>query len=561
MKTDKQMKYFSNEFYERIDRLFRQLKSCDTHLIGAEITDDDQKVNAAYLFSISSYGLSFINSVFSNNAHSPGTIMDMRCIFENIAMYYHYLNGGFSDDGKELFKLQHYILEREIYKKYPCFDGLLYFSDEVEKSYFEARQAYKGKLELNAYELQRIIKSPVPSLLKDDMAFIEIVEKNLGENAAAMYKQLSVLVHPHDYRSTIDNIFIDIEIEKNPYIQITLHLLEEVFADKPKGEEVSFGLMEEWICYMETPHLTSYQAREIIFSLNDELKNVLMVAYENRLPSLARMLDQIRGITTDYLLDNTFGYTEQGEIKWKVVVEYFALFNYYLNNPYYIGNNYLAYWHTQIACNKALDREITQETKDKCYAEYIIVFPNGVDKATFEQVYFEKTLGFLIDEKGEIPSLNKLAKDFLSQVSPTIYGGKRRVAALKVHDKNTKQEWNPDVLKELADGKRETIETPLKEWLMMIYEESQIMSHATGYLFFANTGAWMDGQYLGEFVLKFMQYILKRLCDLLGSPEIKQKLNGKTLLNITRNYLKNSAQRIEVYGQMLRFPKGGKPKF
>jgi hypothetical protein len=552
---------YSNEFYKRIDNLYRALKACDNELINSTnaITDDTQKVCAAYMFNISSYGLSFVNNVFLNNAHSLGTIMDMRCLFENIAMYEHFLNGGFSEEGIKLFKFQPYILERAVYRKYPCFDGFLLYLEDVEKHYNEAKAAYKGNLEIDAKTLAKLMQSPTPFLIKEDMPFVKIVEKNLGDVAAKIYKQLSVIIHPHDYRSNIDDIFVDVKMEKNPFIQITLHLLERVFEGLPTGKEIKHGLMEETLLYLENPVMTAYQMREILFSINDDLKNVLMLAYEYNLPALARMLDQIRHITTDSFLDTVFGYSEQGIIKWKVVVEYFAFFDYCLNNPYYLQANNLTYFHTQLKHMEIMDRDISQDSKDKCYAEYLKLFPNGVSKEKFAEAY-GKTLGFLVNEQGEVPSLNELAKSYLSRASVLIDCGRTVAVAPKMDENASIQEIMAGVQEAQRTGTMQVKDLPLKEWLTMLYEESQIMSHATGYLYFANTGAWMDGQYLGYYIHKFMQISIERLCEVLSSEEMKTKLAGKTMRNITRNFLKNTKERVAVYGKMLQIPKTSKPK-
>ena len=485
----------------------------------------------------------------------------MRCLWESAAMYHHFYNGGFSEDGIELFKFQPYILERAIYKKYPSFDDMLFSLKDIEDRYNFAKTAYKGKLHIDARTLSKLMRSPIPFLIKDDMPFVKIVEQNLGKIAGQVYKQLSILTHPHDYRSKLDDFFIDLKIEENHIITTTIELVEGLAIDRvldlPKGEKVQLGLVEEAVSYLETPFSHGNQMRTILHSLGDDLRSVIMVAYDRKFPSLARMLDQIRHFSIDYLLDTVFGYTEQCIIKWKAIVEYFALFNYYIDNPYYLEFNNLTFFHTTVTNLDVLEMDsyIVQEDKDHGYAEYLKVFPSGVNQEAFEKAFYSKTLGFLVNEQGEVPSLNELAKSFLEKASAGIDNGKREVALPK--------DRNAPIEQSLFDSNIDNFymsEFSLKDWLTMLYEESQIMSHATGYLYFANSGAWTDGQTLGEYLHKFERYTLKRLCELLATSEMKQKLGGKTLLNMVRNYHKNSAERMETFMRLLRVPKGQKPK-
>ena len=76
IKLQEEKRSLSPEFIKRLDRLYRTLKSCDMRLINTsnELKQDVDRVLAAYLFSISSYGLSFINNIVYGNAHSIGNI-------------------------------------------------------------------------------------------------------------------------------------------------------------------------------------------------------------------------------------------------------------------------------------------------------------------------------------------------------------------------------------------------------------------------------------------------------------------------------------------------------
>ncbi|MCL2599132.1 MAG: hypothetical protein FWD76_04405 [Firmicutes bacterium] len=545
---------FSVEFYNRVNRLYKQLKSCDHALMNTEsvIDDDNEKIYSAYLFSISSYGLSFISNIYMSKYLSVIAMMDIRCLIENIALYYHFLNGEIDKDGIALFKLQPYLLEYKIYKKYKCFDFM--FPNDMKQKYLEAKKNYKGKLTLDAQTLAKLLKSQIP-FVGERETFSGIIEKTLSKTADNLYRQLSILIHPHDGRSLFERRLCEEGIENNPFVLFALEKLEIIFEGLPKGNEIQFGLDEERLHYLELSN--AYIMQGIIEKLNELIKDIVVVAHNKGLLCLASLLHKIRDINWNYFWYAVFGYTEQGIIKWKVVVEHFAMIDYFLDNPYYLGENRLGYWHTDIVNQNIYGQDISMDYKNKCYEEYQRLSNGGASRGIFDK-QFGETLGFLVDKAGNVPSINQLAKGFLDKVSKVIDGGIKKVVMPTLDAVNCQQELE-GLKSSLAFGEMETRELPLNKYLRMLYEESQIMSHATGYLYFANTGVWMEGMGLGHYICLFTQYIFGRLLELFNTAEMKTKLNGKTFVNLVRNRLRDFVQLSDLYRDKLKQPKEWKP--
>ena len=100
-------------------------------------------------------------------------------------------------------------------------------------------------------------------------------------------------------------------------------------------------------------------------------------------------------------------------------------------------------------------KEDIDEILSEAYGFYKFKYPNGLSKESFD-IAFEKTTGYTLDAEGKMKSLTKL----VSQLA--------------------------DLFKE--DGKGLSNGHSIK----LHYAESQMVSHANGYLWYANTGAWSD---------------------------------------------------------------------
>lgn len=125
----------------------------------------------------------------------------------------------------------------------------------------------------------------------------------------------------------------------------------------------------------------------------------------------------------------------------------------------------------------------------------------------------------MIDEAGKVPTLTKLVINYLTQIS--------------------KQDLiiNTDL--------------SIHNYMMLLYKESQNMSHGCGYLYFANMGAWMDykniinildtfiGQTLDKIIKCFLVYSIKDTQNLEFAIILKEKLEEMGALVIEKRKIIN----------------------
>lgn len=560
---NKKMNEIEKKQFNRLDLLFRQMKACNDELMNDAPTNfafNEEQNNLekkrpilikAYLFYLSSFGISYVKNLFLSNANSLGNIMNMRCIIEGAAM--HSRINKFTDDEVELFRLQPYLLEYNTYKKYKIFDDVLLNFSTTEESYKAARQHYKGTLNLNSKEVNVRLNTKYP-FLSEGIGTEDIIRQEFGEDFLKIYKMLSMLIHPHDYRNELClRIHDDVKKIDDFINQSILLLLENIFNFilSPK----IMGLQEEYDLLF-FPHSIQYQLRELTSSLIKMIKSIMDVSMKNGFSCLESWLRQIHLINMDYALDNAFGYVEQGIIKWKQVVEFFAVLNLFANDDYFLRENKLLWIHSQISALKNISGENTsEEAYDAAYSEYIKRYSNDISKEEFTKNY-NSPLGFLINANGETPSsLKKLAEEFIDEYSALI--DNNLFKALE-HADNKPFESMPtpeEMEAMIADNRLVEREIQLNEFLKMCYEESQIMSHATGYMFFANSGAWTSGQALSIYIHKFSDVLFGKLLIKFQDLKSSDKIQGKTFINVIRNYKKRSNEIINQIDKLIRTPK------
>ncbi|MDD4157363.1 MAG: hypothetical protein PHY08_12400, partial [Candidatus Cloacimonetes bacterium] len=304
------------------------------------------------------------------------------------------------------------------------------------------------------------------------------------------------------------------------------------------------------------PHSIQYQLRELTSSLMKKIKGIVDVSIKNGFSCLGAWLHQIHLINMDYALDDAFGYVEQGIIKWKQVVEFFAVLNLFANDDYFLRENNLLWIHSKISAIKNISHENTREEGyDAAYSEYLERYPNGTSKEDFTKNY-NSSLGFLINENGEKPpSLKKLAEEFIDEYSALIDNNLFK-SLENIDGKAFESMPTPaDMDAMIADKRLIEREIPLNEFLKMCYEESQIMSHATGYMYFSNSGAWMSGQVLSIYIHKFSDVLFNKLLMLFQKLKSSGNVPDKIFINVIRNYQKKSKEIIGQIDGLIRIPK------
>ena len=153
--------------------------------------------------------------------------------------------------------------------------------------------------------------------------------------------------------------------------------------------------------------------------------------------------------------------------------------------------------HDELAMNKAINKNINF---DKSYKIYLSIYPNGVDQKLFEKIFLKPT-GFLIDEKGDYKNITQLVKIITD-----------------LFEKENEKSLRPNIM-------------------MIDYVESQMLSHANGYMWFANSGAWGDinNIYLDTNAILYVMF--KEIVDLIqNDKELKCQEKYKIIINALNKF-------------------------
>jgi hypothetical protein len=216
----------------------------------------------------------------------------------------------------------------------------------------------------------------------------------------------------------------------------------------------------------------------------------------------------------DMTVDGSLALVEQVKSKWKVMLELLAGFDHaYLRRMPSLEEE--AYRLMKTHRNFQLCRNYgDQVDTTEAYALYKALYPQGCDRETFEKG-FTNLLGYTIDAEGKTKNLMELVGLLLE-----------RIPKEGLHDRV----------------------------MYLDYLESQMLSHANGYMWFANTGAWQDKNPVLFASECLIWSTVQHIYDLYM---IAQKLGNKQpkpILNVLRNRLKASDPVVKEKIKLLQLP-------
>jgi len=253
-------------------------------------------------------------------------------------------------------------------------------------------------------------------------------------------------------------------------------------------------------------------------------------------------INTCRAIINDYFLDIAMGYTEHNTTKWKTVVENLWILNLCIEDDIFARNNELMHFHSRIKITLNLGQEVLDYDFEIAYDFYKKRYPEGCD---FEKIKesFISTTGYTINEKGETASLKKAVGILIDDISSSINGGE--IESIVKQDPFSS--LNEEDLKNI-------MQIDIAEFLKMKYDESQAMSHASGYLYYCLSGAWYDGTLLAILYEELLQVLLSKLMIKLKDLQ-KRTLLPKTIINYLRNFIKDNRTYIDNKKQIYLMPK------
>lgn len=512
-KEYKEIKFFNdlNNLYAPIKYLNNELlkKSNIPYYVGATFND-------ALQLTITSNALSLIKGVMQRNYRSITNALNIRNIIECLTLIMMDAKGDISQDKKDLFIEQYKLIEYESYasdggEKFECMLDLQDLTARYEEA--KAKFIQSGVTEK---KLKRVANSRLPFLCKENISFNELIDKYCPELLDG-YIELSQMIHPASYSYNRNYQQYD------ALVFIVLHFLRNLYKDKDKGNVLTFKEEEILLYCGGLKFKDNYSERlydlqkaqwEELFLLSKELLDIF--GGNNY---ISDFIDELVLVIHDLNTDSQLGYTENVKLKFKVIAEMLACFN-----KVYFGfleteevNYYgeMLKKHELIKIYERCKETVPQELKEEIFKSYKNNFINS--NLNEEQFFkeFNKPLGFLVNEVGVSPTYTALVKEFFE----LLY--KEEIIRIE----------------KPTDGK----DVKLKDYFSLIYKESNNMSHGCGYLFFTNTGAWMDDINIIHFLDISILNILYRISAAFIAYGDENEKNVKVA-----NTLKKSIDKLDV---------------
>ncbi len=412
-------------------------RSDDEELFGSESLDDVMD------FYLTTQALEYLKGVLMSHTGSPGMLLAARCFLEGLAIKRMYEEKQITDLQVDLLRHQVHLVEYRYYSKFNDIASQILIPEKLEEDYKKTIEFFRDKLSDNFSEkqIQAIVKSDVPFLCNPNIHFRDLVERFLGEHAAKMYGLFSQAIHPsvNDFYS-IEGVWYTIP-------DLLLLIIEE-FKSIP-ASKITF----QGYCSLTTTSPMSRQYRDLVDQECTVLKGICKVFdsfFEKNYTS--DTLTTIILLLQDTCSDKLLGFCEHVKSKWKIMLEicasYYACYTAWPDERHFK----LVEEHERMQIKRNLKEEFSSE---KAYEVYKSLYPNGVDYKSFEKG-FQTTCGYTIDEKGRAKSLSQVVRKYIEHFAS--------VGSITSWDRS----------------------------MLLDYVESQMISHANGYMWYANSGSWGD---------------------------------------------------------------------
>lgn len=414
-----------------------------------------------YDFYLTSHILSYIKSLFKNQTRSLGLYFNVRCIIEGLALKVMYLNKGINEKNIDLLRQQFFLIEYRYYSRFNDIADKILLPEKLEIDYQNAVNYFNNKLssEFTDSQIKEIIRSKIPFICKPNLSFRKIIEENLGKEIAQIYGFFSSLIHP--------SLNIAYKSEDKKHLYSLLPLIEKIYGNLPQTEMTVTKNLS--VAINNTSKLLLELTNEETDAIN-KIANKFEKEFDNNYVS--NTLKTLRFLLEDIMYDKIMGFPEQVKCKWKIVIELFSVFNHIYFGNFLQGRYDLISEHTKMQTAKNSDERYDTE---KAFDIYRNLYKGNDDKEKFDKS-FQNILGYIIDENYKVKSLSEIVKEFAKYFES--------VSINKID---------------------------LSRVMQLDYVESQMLSHANGYMWFTNSGAWHDINNIFVAFDKSLLFILKKL--------------------------------------------------
>ena len=483
------------EFKSFCSQLFGKLFAYNTALRkkSEDLTQEgNYTCNDIFDFYITSNAQSLLLSLWRGLPGSVGICFNARCVLEGLALKRLCSKKDFPPFQKKLLQFQYAVLERRCYKKFEDITEIIQPPDNEKQRQTIEKFTQIIRDNLGEGNVNDILKSNIPFLCDPKVTYHEMIRQELGSDASILYALFSQQIHPSTYEIIPESVFKIL----NDGLGDILALIEKEYSTLPDGQE---SLVDWWNLVMSADVSREYNSimqeeTRILYGVKDVFDSTFgegcYVSHVIR--TLTLLLIEQAG-------DKLLGLCEQVKAKWKTLLELFSSFRYEYNKGMAKEYYDLMREHFRVKLLSNMEMECSTE---KAYAIYSELYPKGCSKEKFDRL-FRKTTGYTINETGRLTSLTQMVSDYIA-----------------VFENNKAPlDW--------------------KEVMRLDYVESQMMSHANGYMWFANSGAWNDinniicGTDLG--ILQMLENI-KTVFTI--QRDIENDKRYRRVINVTRNSIK-----------------------
>lgn len=446
-------------------------------------------------FYLTSQAQCFIKDFLLQHIGSTGMLLTARCFLEGLALKRMYEKGKISDLQIELLRHQVHIIEYNYYKEFDDIADKILFPEKLEKDKDDAVKFFQEKLS-DRYSkklINDIIRTNKPFLCDPYTNFRKLVGENLGEEYAKIYGLYSQAIHP-----SVNDFYMNEGVWQT--IPEILSLIMEEYKSLPLSQ-FTFNLYSASIYASDITrryeNLVQQECKILI-----DISNVFNSFFDKNYTSDTLM--SINLLMSEMCTDKLLGLCEQVKSKWKIALDMFSSF-YKCYITYFPHEEHfkLLEEHERVQIKRNLGQDYSIE---RAYRFYKTLYPNGVGQEAFEKSFLTIS-GYTVDEKGKTKNLTNIVKDFITKFV------------------------NPKA------------EVSFDRSMLLDYVESQMLSHANGYMWYANRGAWGD---VNNIIIGMDMCVMFILESILAMFNVHKTIEETDYYKPIINLVRNSVKRIKT---------------
>ena len=498
------------EVKKQIDDLYGKLYCLNDILLqrSEKLLAEGEKYSCLDIFDfyISSHALAYLKDLYLEDLHNTSIFLSSRCILEGFALKELCKKGVINSVKEELLQRQVFLIEYKYYKEFEDIADKILLPEKLRRDWEDACEFYNKKLkdDFTQSQINTIINSKIPFLCIPKTNYRKIIAETLGESVGSLYGLCSSMIHPslndsykNDFFTIVMPIFNLIEKEYGRLGKSESKLSMDIVTTRGPFSDLFFELMRR----------------------EQALLNAIADVFEQHFQNnyVSNTFRTIGCLLPNLAIEKQLGLTEQIKCKWKILLELFATFSHvYFKN---FGED-LRYKLLDVHQIIQTQRNLKQEFDlDQAYQIYCKIYKNPCNKDIFGK-NFINALGYLIDENGQVPSLTQVVLEFIKP-------------------------FETDAKEGISIGRA----------MYLDYMESQMLSHANGYMWFANSGAFKDTNNIFIGIDMCLGIIVERMHTVFACHRgVENSKKYKTIINVLRNKNKELKEIYSKKTQLLSIP-------